>query len=54
MKEGDEILIYEHYTGELVFEYSKDKEVDKTAYKEFEDTWKEVKSYKATPIKRIE
>ncbi|MEW6008199.1 MAG: hypothetical protein AB1629_01005 [Candidatus Omnitrophota bacterium] len=46
VKEGDEILIYEHYSGELVFEYNKNKEVDKTAYKEFEDTWEEIKSLK--------
>jgi hypothetical protein len=46
VKEGDEILIYEYYTGSLIFEYSKNKEVDKTAYKEFEDVWIEVKSYK--------
>ncbi|MBW2046809.1 MAG: hypothetical protein JRI96_18375 [Deltaproteobacteria bacterium] len=44
VKEGDEILIYEHYSGELVFEYSKNKEVDKTAYKEFEDVWVETRS----------
>jgi hypothetical protein len=31
VKEGDEILIYEHYTGELVFECNKNKEVDKEA-----------------------
>jgi len=37
VKEGDEILIYEHYTGELVFEYNKNKEVDKEAYREFEE-----------------
>ena len=43
VKEGDEILIYEHYTGELVFEYNKNKEVDKTAYTEFEEVWEEVK-----------
>jgi len=35
VKEGDEILIYEHYTKELVFEYNKNKEVDKEAYREF-------------------
>jgi hypothetical protein len=28
VKDGDEILIYEHYTGKLVFEYNKNKEVD--------------------------
>jgi hypothetical protein len=32
VKEGDEILLYEHYSGELVFEYNKNKEVDKSAY----------------------
>jgi len=41
VKEGDEILIYEHYSGELVFEYNKNKGVDKTAYKEFERQLKE-------------
>lgn len=46
VKEGDEILIYEYYSGKLVFEYNKNKEVDKSAYKEFEDTWEEVKSYR--------
>jgi len=33
VKEGDEILIYEHYSGELIFEYNKNKEVDKSAYR---------------------
>jgi len=46
VKDGDEILIYEHYSEELVFEYNKNKEVDKTAYREFEEVWVEVKSYK--------
>jgi len=51
VKENDEILIYEHYppeadpplvdTGELVFEYNKNKEVDKEAYREFEEVWEE-------------
>ena len=44
VKEGDEILIYEHYTGELIFEYNKNKEVDKEAFREFEEIWEEVKS----------
>jgi len=44
VKEGDEILIYEHYSGELIFEYNKNKEVDKEAYKEFEEVWEEVKT----------
>ena len=43
VKEGDEILIYEHYTGELIFEYNKNKEVDKEAYREFEEVWEESK-----------
>lgn len=43
VKEGDEILIYEHYSGELIFEYNKNKEVDKEAYREFEEVWEEVK-----------
>jgi hypothetical protein len=46
VKEGDEILIYEHYSGELIFEYNKNKEVDKSAYREFEDMWEEVKNLK--------
>ena len=37
IKEGDEILIYEHYSGELVFEYSKNKDVEKEAFKEYEN-----------------
>ena len=45
VKEGDEFLIYEHYTGELIFEYNKNKEVDKEAYREFEEVWEEVKGY---------
>jgi len=43
VKEEDEILIYEHYSGELIFEYNKNKEVDKSAYREFEEVWEEVK-----------
>jgi hypothetical protein len=42
IKEGDEILIYEHYSGELVFEYNKDKEVDKVAFREYEDLLVEI------------
>jgi hypothetical protein len=44
VKEGDEILIYEHYSGELVFEYSGNKEVDKSAYREFEEVWEEIRN----------
>ena len=56
VKEDDEILIYlsrysegasrdGHYSGELLFEYNKNKRADKGAYKEFENTWKEVILY---------
>jgi hypothetical protein len=44
VKERDEILVYEHYSEELVFEYNKNKEVDKSAYREFKEVWEEVKS----------
>jgi hypothetical protein len=44
VKEGDEILIYEHYTRELIFEYNKNKEVDKEAYREFEEVWEEIRN----------
>jgi hypothetical protein len=40
-KKGDEILIYEHFSGNLIFEYSKTKPADKTACREFEDLWEE-------------
>jgi len=43
VKKGDEILVYEHYSGELIFEYNKNKEVDKSAYREFKEVWEEVK-----------
>ena len=46
VKDGDEILIYKHYTGDLVFEYNKNKEVDKSAYREFEEVWGEMESLK--------
>jgi hypothetical protein len=55
VKEDDEILIYlsrcsegalrdEHLSGNLVFEYSKTKPSDSSAYREFEDLWKEITS----------
>ena len=44
VKEGDEILIYEHYSGELIFEYNKNKEVDKSAYREYDNLLIEAKS----------
>jgi hypothetical protein len=37
IKEGDDILIYEHYSKELVFEYNRVKEADKEAWQEFND-----------------
>jgi len=42
VKEGDEILIYEHYSGKLIFEYNKNKEVDKSAYREFKGVLEEM------------
>ncbi len=42
VREGNEILIYEHYSGELVFEYSKDKAADKEAFKEYVDLLEEL------------
>jgi len=48
VKEGDEILIYEHYppeadpplvdSGELVFEYNKNEEGDKEEHRAFSET----------------
>jgi hypothetical protein len=46
VKENDEILIYKHNSGELIFEYTKTNPTDKTAYREFEDLWKEAKNFK--------
>jgi len=42
VKEGDEILIYERYSGEFVFEYNKNKRVDKEAFREYNDLLKEL------------
>jgi hypothetical protein len=44
VKEGDEILIYEHLSGNLVFEYNKTNPTDSSAYREFDDLWKEITS----------
>jgi hypothetical protein len=46
VKDGDEILIYEHYSGDLIFEYNRFKEVDKEVFKEYEDLLIEGLSYK--------
>jgi len=46
IKEGDEILIYEHYSGELVFEYNQFKDVDKEAFEEYSDLLIEAQSKK--------
>jgi hypothetical protein len=42
VKEGDDILIYEHYSKDLVFEYNRVKEADKEAWQEYEDLLIEV------------
>jgi len=46
IKKGDDILIYEHYTGELVFEYNQFKDVDKGAFEEYSDLLIEAQSKK--------
>jgi len=38
----NKILFY--LLKEMSFEYSKNKEVDKSAYREFEDVWREIKN----------
>jgi hypothetical protein len=43
VKEGDDILIYEHYSKNLVFEYNRFKEADKEAWAEYEDLLIEVR-----------
>lgn len=43
VKEGDEIDIYEHYSKQLVFEYSKNKEVDRKAFEEYSELLKELR-----------
>ena len=45
VKENDEILVYEHTSNNLIFEYNKNKPEDKNAYKEFNDLWRETQSY---------
>jgi hypothetical protein len=44
IKEGNEILIYQRNSGNLVFEYNKHNPADKTAYREFNNLWTEAKS----------
>jgi glycine betaine/choline ABC-type transport system substrate-binding protein len=44
VKEGDEILIYERFSGNLVFEYSKTNPTDSSAYREFDDLREEITS----------
>jgi hypothetical protein len=43
-KEDNKILIYEHLSGNLVFEYNKTNPTDSSAYREFDDLWKEITS----------
>ena len=44
VKENDQILLYEHYSDELIFEYDRNKKADKKAYEEFEEVWIETVS----------
>ncbi len=44
VKESNKILIYQRNSGNLVFEYSKHSPTEKTAYREFNDLWAEIKT----------
>lgn len=44
IQDKDDIWIVEHKTGHLIFEYNRFKEVDKEAFKEYEDLLIEAKS----------
>ena len=46
IKEDDDIWIVEHYSGELVFEYNRFKDVDKEAFEEYSDLLIEAQSNK--------
>jgi hypothetical protein len=43
VKENDQILIREHYSKNLIFEYSKTNPADSSAYREFGELWEEVR-----------
>ncbi len=43
VKENDQILIYEHHSKDLIFEYSQLNPADSSAYREFGELWKEVR-----------
>jgi hypothetical protein len=46
VKENNEILIYNHRSENLIFEYNKAKPADILAYREFEDLWNEITSHR--------
>jgi len=46
IKESNEILIYDYYSGDLVFEYNKSKDVDRNTFQEYLDLYNEIVSYK--------
>ena len=37
IRNGDDIWVVEHYSGQLIFEYNRFKEADKEAFREYED-----------------
>ena len=44
IKENDAILVRNHYSRNLIFEYSEGKPADRSAYRELEDVWREAKT----------
>ena len=46
IRNGDGIWVVDHYTGHLIFEYNRFKEVDKEAFGEYEDVLAEMASRK--------
>jgi hypothetical protein len=46
IRNGDDIWIVEHYSGRLIFEYSRFEEADKEIFKEYKDLLIEVASKK--------
>jgi hypothetical protein len=45
VKENDQILIHEHYSKDLIFEYIQTNPTDSSAYREFGEMWEEVKGF---------
>jgi len=45
IKDNNDILVYEHYSGRMIFECNADAEADTKAYEEFNALWKKVKHF---------